>query len=79
MKICKWFLKTKMNENKDYASERILPLCGMYHSFFHHYSAHWCQGKSMVFHYQNCFDLLWEKIVLVFEKFEAEGREFSKY
>ena len=24
--------------------------------------------KRMVFCYQNCFDLLWEKIVLVFEK-----------
>ena len=32
----------------------------------------------MVFSNQNCFDLLWEKIVLVIEKhFEAEGREFS--
>ena len=34
----------------------------------------------MVFCYQNCSDLLWEKIVLVIEKkFEAEGREFSKF
>ena len=32
----------------------------------------------MVFCYQNCSDLLWEKIVLVIEKnFEAEGREFE--
>ena len=38
---------------------------------------------SMVFCYQNCSDLLWEKIVLVIEKkllkFEAEGREFAKF
>ena len=36
----------------------------------------------MVFCYQNCSDLLWEKIVLVIEKireFEAEGREFAKF
>jgi hypothetical protein len=35
---------------------------------------------KMVFCYQNCSDLLWEKIVLVIEilKFEAEGREFAK-
>ena len=33
----------------------------------------------LVFCYQNCSDLLWEKIVLVIEKnFEAERREFSK-
>ena len=36
----------------------------------------------MVFCYQNCSDLLWEKIVLVikkiFWKFEAEDREFAK-
>ena len=36
----------------------------------------------MVFCYQNCSDLLWEKIVLVIEKkllkFKAEGRKFSK-
>ena len=36
----------------------------------------------MVFCYQNCSDLLWEKIVLVIEKkllkFEAEGLEFAK-
>ena len=35
----------------------------------------------MVFCYQKCSDLLWEKIVLVIEdiflKFEAEGREFA--
>ena len=35
----------------------------------------------MVFCYQNCSDLLWEKIVPMFEKkllkFEAEGREFE--
>ena len=35
---------------------------------------------EMVFCYQNCSDLLWEKIVLVIEKnFEAEGREFAKF
>ena len=32
----------------------------------------------MVFCYQNCSDLLWEKIVLVIEKFEDEGWEFDK-
>ena len=31
--------------------------------------------KEMVFCYQNCFDLLSEKI----SKFEAEGREFAKF
>ena len=39
-------------------------------------------GK-VVFCYQNCSDLLWEKIILVIEKkllkFEAEGREFAKF
>ena len=38
--------------------------------------------ENMVFCYQNCSDLLLEKIVLVIEKkklkFEAEGREFAK-
>ena len=36
----------------------------------------------MVFHYQNCSDLLLEKIVLVIEKkvkFKAEGQEFAKF
>ena len=37
----------------------------------------------MVFCYQNCFDLLREKNVLVIEKnlskLEAEGREFAKF
>ena len=37
----------------------------------------------MVFCYQNCSDLLWEKIVLVianfFLKLEVEGREFAKF
>ena len=36
--------------------------------------------KKLVFCYQNCYDLLWEKIV--WEKlltFEAEGREFAKF
>ena len=36
---------------------------------------------KMVFCYQNCSDLLWEKIVLMIEKllkFEAVGQEFSK-
>ena len=37
---------------------------------------------EMVFCYQNCSDLLWEKIVLVTEifflKFEGEGWEFGK-
>ena len=36
----------------------------------------------MVFCYQNCSDLLWEKTVLVIEKkllkFEAEGQELAK-
>ena len=37
----------------------------------------------MVFCYQNCSDLLWEKIVLNSDrekilKFEAEGQEFAK-
>ena len=31
--------------------------------------------QEMVFCYQNCSDLLWEKIVLVI----AEGREFAKF
>ena len=39
---------------------------------------------KMVFCYQNCFDLLWEKIILSSDqekllKFRAEGREFSKF
>ena len=37
-------------------------------------------SAEMVFCYQNCSDLLWEKIVLVIErllKFKAEGREFE--
>ena len=38
--------------------------------------------KWYVFCYQNCSDLLWEKIILVIEKkllkFEAEGQEFAK-
>ena len=43
----------------------------------------WTNG-SMVFCYQNCSDLMWEKNVLVIEKkkllkFEAEGREFAKF
>ena len=41
------------------------------------------ERKEMVFCYQNCSYLLWEKIALVIEKkkllkFEAEGREFEK-
>ena len=37
----------------------------------------------MVFCYQNCSDLLWEKIVLLTDrekllKIKAEGREFAK-
>ena len=38
--------------------------------------------KEMVFCYQNCSHLLWEKIVPVIEeklKFEAEGQEFAKF
>ena len=38
--------------------------------------------QVLVFCYQNWSDLLWEKIVLVIEKylkFEAEGQEFAKY
>ena len=46
-----------------------------------------CQDASaflsgMVFCYQNCSDLLWEKILNDREKllkFEAEGREFEKF
>ena len=38
--------------------------------------------RKMVFFYQNCSDILWEKIVLGIEKkklkFEAEGQEFAK-
>ena len=38
---------------------------------------------NLVFCYQNCSDLLWEKNVLVTEekllKFEAEGWEFAKF
>ena len=37
----------------------------------------------MVFCYQNCCDLLWEKNVVVIEKkfwkYEAEGREFAHF
>ena len=37
----------------------------------------------MVFCYQNCSDLLWEKNVLAIEqkllKFEVEGSEFAKF
>ena len=40
------------------------------------------QKPILVFCYQNCSDLLWEKIVLVIEKkllkLEAEGWEFAK-
>ena len=39
--------------------------------------------KNMVFYYQNCSDLLWEKIVFSdwekLLKFEAEGQEFAKF
>ena len=48
------------------------------------YSLVWLQNLiDMVFCYQNCSDLLWEKIVLFSDrekllKFEAEGREFAK-
>ena len=42
-----------------------------------------CAWVRMVFCYQNCSDLLWEKIVLVIEKSFgnslAEGREFAKF
>ena len=38
--------------------------------------------REMVFCYQSCSDLLWEKNVLVIEekllKFEAEGQDFAK-
>ena len=42
-----------------------------------------CLFDEMVFCYQDCSDLLWEKIVLFSDrekllKFEAEGWEFSK-
>ena len=41
------------------------------------------KNLDMVFCYQNCSDLLWEKNVLVMEKkllkFEAEGQEFAKF
>ena len=33
---------------------------------------------KVVFCYQNCSDILWEKIVLLL-KFEAEGRELAKF
>ena len=39
------------------------------------------EKEQLVFCYQNCSDLLWEKIVVVIKKklkFEAEGREFAK-
>ena len=40
-------------------------------------------GKKLVFCYQNCSDLLWEKKCSSDEqkllKFEAEGREFTKF
>ena len=40
-------------------------------------------SQCMVLCFQNCSDLLWEKIVPVVEKkilkFEAEGREFAKH
>ena len=45
------------------------------------FSAHDRIIKGLVFCYQNCSDLLWEKIVLVIKKnlkFEAEGGVFSK-
>ena len=40
--------------------------------------------RTMVFCYQNCSDLLWEKIVLFSDrvkllKLEAEGREFANF
>ena len=36
-------------------------------------------NSVMVFCFQNCSDLQWERIILVIEKtFEAEGREFAK-
>ena len=39
--------------------------------------------STMVFCYQNCSYLMWEKIVQVIEKkklkFEAEGQEFAKF
>ena len=38
---------------------------------------------EMVFCYQNCPDILWEKIILGDQekllKFEAEGQEFAKW
>ena len=39
------------------------------------------RSKKMVFCYQNCSDLLWEKCSSAWEKllkFETEGREFAK-
>ena len=40
------------------------------------------ENDALVFYYKNCFDVLWEKIVLAIEKkslkFEAEGHEFAK-
>ena len=40
-------------------------------------------SQEIVFCYQNCSDLLWEKNDMVIKKkllkFEAEGREFAKF
>ena len=39
--------------------------------------------KEVVFCFKNCSEILWEKIVIVIEKnfckFEAEGKDFTKY
>ena len=47
---------------------------------FDFWSLNWIwKKKSIVFCYQNCSDLLWEKIDREkLLKFEAEGREFVK-
>ena len=36
------------------------------------------ESAVLVFCYQNCSNLLWEKNVLVIKKFKAEGQDFAK-
>ena len=59
----------------------------MSHTYFSGYSksvwrsvlqTNFNSSLSMVFCYQNCSYLQWEKIVLVIEKFTADGQEFAK-
>ena len=57
--------------------------CGLNFVLFFLLLICWPDLTTMVFCYQNCSDLLWEKIVLVIEKkllkFVAEGQEFAKF